>query len=125
MLQHWQWFGEWSIGCVGILSDWVVETVSSLCRAGKTILTIEELTKHALKPDQCFRLETEARTGEFKSEQAKAKSEQELLQLLGKPQVLSSSSSSSSSSSGVQSSQPRSRSSKRIERTVHRDPDEL
>ena len=24
MLQHWRWFGEWSIGCVGILSDWVV-----------------------------------------------------------------------------------------------------
>jgi tRNA A37 threonylcarbamoyladenosine biosynthesis protein TsaE len=125
MLQQWQWFFEWSIGCVGILSDWVVETVSSLCRAGKTTLTIEELTKHALKPDQRFRLETEARTGEFKIEQAKAKSEQELLQLLGKPQVLSSSPFPTPSAFGTQSPQPaapRSRSSKRIERAVYRDP---
>ena len=93
MLEHWQWFGEWSISCVGILSDWVIETVSSLCRAGKTTLTINDLKKHALKPDQRLRLETEARTGEFKIGQAKAKSEQELQQLLGKPQVLPSGSS--------------------------------
>ena len=126
MLQHWRWFGEWSIGCVGILSDWVVETVSSLCRKGETTLTIDELKKHALKPDQRFRLETEARTGEFKIEQAKAKSEQELLELPGRPQALPSGSPFSfPNASGAQSPQPtapRSRSSRHIERAVHRDP---
>src|SRR5712664_2175432 len=93
MLTRWRWFGEWSIGCVGILNDWVVETVSSLCRAGKTTLTIDDLKKHALKPDQRFRLETEARTGEFKVEQAKAKSEQEWQALVEKPHALPNSSS--------------------------------
>jgi hypothetical protein len=125
MLRQWQWFGEWSIGCVGILSDWVVETVNSVCRKGETTLTIDELKRHALKPDQRFRLETEARQGEFKIEQAKAKSEQELLQLLGKPHVLSSSPFSSPNAfdeQPPQSTASHSRSFKRIERAVHRDP---
>ena len=71
MLTHWKWFGEWSIGCIGILSDWVVETAATLCRAGETVLTLEALAKHALKPAQRLKLETEARTGEFKIEEAK------------------------------------------------------
>ncbi len=71
MLTHWKWFGEWSIGCIGILSDWVVETASTLCRAGETVLSLEALAKHALKPAQRLKLETEARTGEFKIEEAK------------------------------------------------------
>ena len=43
MLTHWKWFGEWSIGCIGILSDWVVETAATLCRVGETVLTLEAL----------------------------------------------------------------------------------
>jgi hypothetical protein len=115
MLRQWQWFGEWSIGCVGILSDWVIETVSSLCRAGKTTLTLNDLKKHALKPDQRLRLETEARIGEFKIEQAKAKSEQEWQELLGKPPALPNG---SSPQPDAQPSHP----GKRIERVAHRDP---
>jgi hypothetical protein len=125
MLQYWQWFGEWSIGCVGILSDWVIETVSSLCRAEKTTLTIDDLRKHALKPDQRLRLETEARTGEFKIEQAKAKSEQELQQLLGKPQALPGGSLIHPLAESTLLQQPTSsppHSSKRIGRAAHRDP---
>jgi len=122
MLQHWRWFGEWSIGCVGILSDWVVETVSSLCRKGETTLTIDELKKHALKPDQRFRLETEARQGEFKIEQAKAKSEQELLELLGRPQALPDGNPPAPDAPSPQPTAPRSRSPKRVERAAHRDP---
>jgi hypothetical protein len=30
MLRHWKWFGEWSIGCIGILSDWVVGLILKL-----------------------------------------------------------------------------------------------
>lgn len=125
MLKHWQWFGEWSIGCVGILSDWIIETVSSLCRAGKTTLTIDDLTKHALKPDQRFRLETEARTGEFKIEQAKAKSEQELLQLLSKPNASLrgvSIQQSAGNANGLQPSPLLPRRPSRSGRAPHRDP---
>lgn len=125
MLQHWQWFGEWSLGCVGILGDCVVETVSSVCKAGGTTLTIAELSKHMLKPDQRLRLETEARTGEFKIEQAKAKSEQELQQLLGKALAIPKDVSSpkpSESASLPPESPPLPRGTRRVGRVAHRDP---
>jgi hypothetical protein len=48
----------------------VVKTAFTLCRAGETVLTLEALAKHALKPSQRLKLETEARTGEFKIEEA-------------------------------------------------------
>lgn len=125
MLREWEWFGEWSIGCVGILSDWIIETVSSLCRAGKTTLTIDDLKKHALKPDQRLRLETEARQGAFKVGQAKAQSERELLQLLGKSSDLSRSVSGSPMVARTNSSQPAEpipRSPKPVRRAPYRDP---
>src|SRR3989440_4905825 len=83
LLSHWRWFGEWSLGCIGVLSDWLVETVDALCQQGETTLTIEALKRHALQPDQRARMEMEARTGERKVELAKAQSEQELKRLLG------------------------------------------
>lgn len=85
LLSRWRWFGEWSVGCVGVLGDWLVDTVDALWRAGETVLTIEALTKHALQPDQRARLEMEARTGENRVARAKAQSELELQRLLGTP----------------------------------------
>ena len=88
LLEHWRWFGEWSLGCIGILRDWVVETVAALCEEGGTTLTIEALKNHALQPDQRLRLEIEARTGEHKVEMEKARSQQQLEELLGKSTLL-------------------------------------
>ena len=88
LLSHWRWFGEWSLGCIGVLSDWLVETVDALCQQGEITLTIEALKRHALQPDQRVRMEMEARTGERKVELAKAQSEQELQRLLGNPATL-------------------------------------
>jgi energy-coupling factor transporter ATP-binding protein EcfA2 len=124
MLTHWKWFGEWSIGCIGILSDWVVETAATLCRAGETVLTLEALTKHALKPAQRLKLETEARTGEFKIEQAKKESEQELQRLLGRPSLVPRSSPSPPplSNGATTSPSPSKSHFSRIERAAHRDP---
>src|SRR5258708_9425653 len=85
LLTHWRWFGEWSLGCIGVLSDWIVETVDVLYRQGATTLTIDAIQKHALPPNLRARMESEARAGEFKMEQVKAQSEQELKRLLGNP----------------------------------------
>jgi hypothetical protein len=121
MLTHWKWFGEWSIGCIGILSDWVVETATTLCRAGETVLTLEALAKHALKPAQRLKLETEARAGEFKIEEARRESERELQRLLGRPQLLPGSSPvSNGAPTSPTSSKPHA--SSPIERAAHRDP---
>jgi hypothetical protein len=67
---------------------WMVETVVSLCKEGETALTIQELKRHAIQADQRLCMEMEARTGEYKVERAKAQSEQELQQLLGKPAAI-------------------------------------
>src|SRR5712692_2284003 len=85
LLTRWRWFGEWSLGCVGVLGDWMVDTVDALWSAGETVLTVEALTRHALQPDQRARLEMEARTGEYRVARAKAQSERELQRLLGTP----------------------------------------
>src|SRR6266567_1122534 len=86
LLSRWRWFGEWSAGCVGVLGDWLVDTVDALWSAGETVLTIEALTEHALQPDQRTRLEMEARTGEHRVARAKAQNEQELQRLLHTPE---------------------------------------
>ena len=85
LLSRWRWFGEWSVGCVGVLGDWIVDTVDALWRKGETVLTIEALTRHALQPDQRARLEMEARIGENRVARAKAQSELELQRLLNTP----------------------------------------
>jgi AAA domain len=82
LLSHWRWFGEWSMGCVGVLGDWIVETVDALWSENKTVLTVDALTSSALQPDQRARLEMEARTGEHRVARAKVQSEQELQQLV-------------------------------------------
>ena len=66
LLAYWRWFGEWSLGCIGVLSDWIVETVDALYRQGATTLTIDALQKHALPSNLRARMESEARAGEFK-----------------------------------------------------------
>jgi hypothetical protein len=72
LLTDWRWFGEWSMGCVGVLGDWIVETVDALWSKGETALTVEALAKYALQPDQRARLEMEIRTGEYRVARAKA-----------------------------------------------------
>jgi hypothetical protein len=85
LLEHWRWFGEWSLGCIGVLSDWLVETVDDLYKRGETTLTIKALERHALQPVQRARMEIEARTGERKVELEKTKGEEDLKRLLGNP----------------------------------------
>ena len=77
-------FAEWSIGCIGILRDWVVDTVAALCEEEVTTVTLEALKRHALQTDQRVRLEMKARVGEQKVEAGKVRSHQQLEELLRK-----------------------------------------
>ncbi len=121
LLKHWRWFGEWSMGCVGVLSDWIVETVDALWSEGETVLTVEALTKYALQPDQRARLETEVRMGENRVARAKAQSERDLQKVLGTPApyempVPATPSASSTDETGQEQK------GNRIERAAQRDP---
>jgi hypothetical protein len=119
---------KWSLECIGVLSDWLVETVNTLCKEGATTLTIEALTKHALQPDQRLRMEMEARTGEYKVERAKAQSEQDLKLLLANPTTLAISQGTPAFGNGASAlgATPevagRTRTRSRIEREAYRDP---
>lgn len=127
LLSHWRWFGEWSLGCIGVLGDWLVETVDDLYKRGETTLTIEALERHALQPDQRARIEMEARTGEHKVELGKTKGEEDLKRLLGNPAPLPSTTPLDQSANGVSdlSASPdqavRTGSKTRIERAATRD----
>lgn len=83
LLKEWRWFAEWSMGCVGILRDWLVETVAAQLAEGGTTLTRDALEAHALQPGQRVRLEMEARAGEQRVEKGQATIEQQLQELNG------------------------------------------
>jgi len=83
LLARWRWFAEGSIGCIGILRDWLVDTVAALLAEGESVLTLEALQAHALAVGQRVRLEMDARTGERTVEESQAHSHQQLQQLLG------------------------------------------
>jgi KaiC/GvpD/RAD55 family RecA-like ATPase len=85
LLSDFRTFADLSIGCIGILRDWLVDTVAALFAEGETSLTIEALKRYALQPAQRVRLEMEARTGERKVEMGNANSHRQLQALLAKP----------------------------------------
>jgi len=92
LLGRWRWFAESSIGCVGILRDWLVTTVAALIAEEQTTLTEEALERFALQPAQRFRLEIDARRGEQNVESGNTTSQQQLQALLGLPTSSSSAS---------------------------------
>jgi AAA domain len=82
LLSQWRWFAEGSLGCVGILRDWVVDAVATVLTSGGTTLTMEALQACALDVGQRVRLEMEARAGERTVEDGHARSQQQLRALL-------------------------------------------
>lgn len=131
LLSHWHWFAEWSIGCVGILRDWMVDTVAGIFEEGGTTLTIKALEQYALQPEQRVRMEMEARAGERKVEEGKARSQQQLQELLSKtvktspstPLQAGNGQSQAAHLPGLSGSPSQSRPSPpKIERAPHRDP---
>src|SRR6202007_3212297 len=71
--------------CVGILKDWLVQTVAATLGEAGATLTREALARHALQPAQRARLEVDARAGEQKVEVGNATGYEQLQALLGPP----------------------------------------
>lgn len=74
LVTHWRWFGELSLGCIGILKGWLVESVTAALSEGKTDLTLETLQASVLDAGQRVRIEMDARAGEHKMALAEAES---------------------------------------------------
>jgi DNA polymerase III delta prime subunit len=66
LMQQWCFFYERSIGCVGVLKDWLIRAVAAAIRDGCDTLTQGRLEEHALSLSQCERMALDAIEGEQK-----------------------------------------------------------
>lgn len=64
LLQQWPYFYERSIGCVGVLKDWLVRAVAATLSDGHSVLTFARLQEYALPEAQCESMAMEAASGE-------------------------------------------------------------
>ena len=64
LLQEWPYFYERSIGCVGVLMDWLVRAVAATLADGQPELTLARLQEYALPEAQCESMAMEAAAGE-------------------------------------------------------------
>ncbi len=64
VMEHWEYLYERSVGCIGILKDWLVRALSAACRQSAPTLTLKHLERSALSVPQCDRLIEEASRGE-------------------------------------------------------------
>ena len=66
LMQQWFYFYERSIGCVGVLKDWLIRTVATTLHDGGDTLSLERLSEQALQVGQCERMAIDAIEGEQK-----------------------------------------------------------
>lgn len=64
LLQQWPYFYERSIGCVGVLKDWLVRAVAATLADRQSVLTFARLQEYALPEAQCESMAMEAASGE-------------------------------------------------------------
>lgn len=76
LVNQWDYFYERSIGCVGVLKDWLTGALALALENGDQTLTTRDLERRALSVTQCARMLAEAVDGERKlAESANAKHE--------------------------------------------------
>jgi hypothetical protein len=86
LLQHWPYFYTRSLGCVGVLKEWLVRATALALREGSAALTLAHLERRALSDAKCERMAADIQEGE----QALHYSEEHhhrLLALLGMSEV--------------------------------------
>jgi energy-coupling factor transporter ATP-binding protein EcfA2 len=64
LLSDWQYLYERSIGCVGILKDWLTRALASAARRKADSLNLKDLELHALSVAQCDKMLSESIEGE-------------------------------------------------------------
>jgi energy-coupling factor transporter ATP-binding protein EcfA2 len=64
LLQHWKYCYERTIGCVGVLKDWLTRALAEAIERGEKTISRPLLEQHALSVDRCSQMVTEAVAGE-------------------------------------------------------------
>src|SRR5271157_2074162 len=66
LVEEWEYLYERSIGCVGVLKDWLVRALTGVFRRNASVLTLRDLQAHALSVPQCDKMLSEALEGEVR-----------------------------------------------------------
>ena len=66
LLSIWEFLYERSVGCVGILKDWLVRAAIASLKNGEATLSLKELERTALSVSQCEKILIESREGEVR-----------------------------------------------------------
>lgn len=82
LVDYYEYFYERTIGCVGILKDWLMRTYSHVVDQNKEFMTMDDFKPFALSLEQCIQMAGEAREGELKLEENQEQ-QNELKRLLG------------------------------------------
>src|SRR6266700_3899367 len=64
LLQYWKYCYERTIGCVGMLKDWLTRALAEAIERNETTISPSLLEQHALSVDRCGQMVTEAVAGE-------------------------------------------------------------
>jgi hypothetical protein len=64
LVANWEFLYERSIGCVGVLKEWLVRTLATTLSRGATKITLRDLTAQALTIAQCEKMLAEVTEGE-------------------------------------------------------------
>jgi hypothetical protein len=77
LVSYWDFCYERSIGCVGILKDWLSRTLAVVLKRNDkaATLTLEDLEHHAWSLDQCMVMLAEAKEEEKKLDSSTARSD--------------------------------------------------
>jgi hypothetical protein len=70
LVQAWDLLYERSLGCIGIVKEWLLRAVNLALADGKASLTRTHLKESALPASQCEKILAEAREGEMKLDEA-------------------------------------------------------
>jgi hypothetical protein len=82
VVKHWPYFYERSIGCIGVLKDWLIRAISATMADNQPKLLFERIAECALPLAQCESMAMEAASGEQELRYT-ASRRQHLWQLLG------------------------------------------
>src|SRR5439155_15714674 len=64
LISEWDYFYERSIGCVGVLKDWLIRALTKSLKDGGKVLTRKHLEKSALSLSQCEKMFSDITEGE-------------------------------------------------------------
>ena len=71
LVKDWEYIYERTLGCVGVLKDWLMRALPAVLRAGTTTFGRKDLEPYALSVSQCDRMLSETLEGELQLQETK------------------------------------------------------